>query len=236
MSHYTRQLPEDRAKTNSNVLKVVECLANCHRQPISPFHVDLSNWQDFNWLDKTTGKPIKIMLCSNEFRQSESIPVKTYYHFITEYTKHPESKYDDINKEQCKSDTKGLLQPTKVDARKENHIGKEISNLQDEEESWLLPDEQNANLQILSYKGDEEELNTENAALQWLKKNAKPRNIWAQKLNISLPYFQQILSGKRKLTKDIMDKIEKLLPSGILSENKKPAFFEGKRKEYCSIK
>jgi hypothetical protein len=135
------------------------------------------------------------------------ITIKTYFDFIKDYHRHPELKYDGEDGQNCGKGTKGLLQRTHVMATRVKHIGKETNTLHDDEagEGTALPDELNVEIDILHYEQAEKARHSKTKIDegQWqeliliLKQKAKPQKDWADKLEITLDYFKQMLAGKR---------------------------------------
>ena len=92
-------------------------------------------------------------------------------------------------------------------ATRVKHIGKETNTLHDDEagEGTALPDELNVEIDILHYEQAEKARHSKTKIDegQWqeliliLKQKAKPQKDWADKLEITLDYFKQMLAGKR---------------------------------------
>jgi hypothetical protein len=193
------------------------CFANLHKIPITPFG-DVRSLEGLPWYDKTTKEPVCIKVNGQQGLDLEDmiipadgevaiITIKTYFDFIKDYHRHPELKYDGEDGQNCGKGTKGLLQRTHVMATRVKHIGKETNTLHDDEagEGTALPDELNVEIDILHYEQAEKARHSKTKIDegQWqeliliLKQKAKPQKDWADKLEITLDYFKQMLAGKR---------------------------------------
>lgn len=195
------------------------CLANVHVFPIAPFAKEKDNWQEMNWIDKNTKRPVKVAVMPESIEVTNNMSnegftlIKTYWDFIKDYHLHPEFKFDDEQSNPCTKTTKGLLFRTHVIAIDVIHIGKETNTLQDEEEQAVLIDEMNESKRLLEYKKDKQsKLDME----QWeelreiLKEKAKPRKVWAEKLGITLPFFKDLLNGRYNPSEEIYFRIIEL--------------------------
>jgi hypothetical protein len=217
------------------------CYADLHIIPITPFGD--GNLNELPWYDKTTKEPLRIKVNTPQQEldledmimpadgEDAIITIKTSFDFIKDYHLHPEIKYDGKDGEECGKTTKGLLQRTHVMATKVKHIGKETNTLHDDEagEGVAMPDELNVDLDILQYE-QAEKANHKKPRIdleQWqeliliLKQKARPQKDWAEKLEITLDYFKQMLAGKRNPSPELYDKILKIckerdipIPSG----------------------
>jgi hypothetical protein len=217
------------------------CFASLHIIPITPFGDDkgIDDWNELPWYDKTTKEPVKIKINRPQQEldledmiipadgEDAIITIKTYFDFIKGYHLHPELKYDGKDGQNCGKGTKGLLQRTHVMATRVKHIGKETNTLHDDEagEGAALPDELNVEIDILQYEQTEKARHGKPKIDegQWqeliliLKQKARPQKDWAEKLEITLDYFKQMLAGKRNPAPELYDKILKLCKEQGLS-------------------
>lgn len=140
--------------------------------------------------------------------EKDVIYLKTYNDFIKNYNYHPETKFDDSNGKSCGKFTKGLLFPCYVEATPAEgekqallHIGKETNNIGTVEDLEALPEENLIDKAILQYEPKVKKKATIDIK-QWeqlrdlLKDRARPREVWADKIKVSLIYFKQLLAGK----------------------------------------
>ena len=210
------------------------CFANLHKTPITPF-AEVEDVTQLPWLEINTKGPLSVRVSSSRSTETKkevncseeesketyllkdegrSLPIKNYWGFIKDYHLHPESKYDDGDGNRCNKLSKGLLQRTHVTATKILHIGKETNTLQDVEEKASLPKEQDWEEMILNYEQEEKKKSKSNIDLeQWgnilpiLKEKAKPRKVWAERLDISERYFKELLAGKYFPSNKLFEKI-----------------------------
>ena len=209
------------------------CFANLHKTPITPFG-EIQDVTQLPWLEKNTKESLSVNVSSSRSTESknkvnrceeseemyllkdgrQSLTIKNYWDFIKDYGLHPESKYDDEDGNRCSKLSKGLLQRTHVTVTKILHIGKETNTLQDVEEKASLPEEQDREEMILNYEQEEKKKSKSNIDLeQWknllptLKEKAKPRKVWAIRLEISERYFKELLAGKYFPSNKLFEKV-----------------------------
>lgn len=200
------------------------CLSGIHIMPIAPFD-NLDNWQGLAWQDKTTKMPLQVVL--KEYEDDDlsvqatitdnKIRIKAYADFIKPYSKHPELKYDGPTGEPCQSDTQGELKRTHVKATKIVYIGKEANTLQDVEERAILPEENDDFVLEYSPKGKAKAVKRnrqpEIGLQQWaamikpLDQLARPRQRYADLLNISKRQLLMLLKRQRNPSKELYEKI-----------------------------
>jgi hypothetical protein len=99
--------------------------------PIAPYERDASEWLKADWIDRRTGKRIRITTepFDGTMRPGE-VSVKTYGDVVDEYAVHPEPKSLAPDGGPCRRSSRGLLMRRPVTAERLMYVGKEANELE----------------------------------------------------------------------------------------------------------
>jgi ketosteroid isomerase-like protein len=107
----------------------LEKMWNPDMRLVALFESDPRKWPDMEVFDMHTGRTHLISTKSVKDMTGNVICIKSYRDVLESYRKHPEIKYDGPDGERCRSDTRGILQPTHIVAMSYQHITKDSSSV-----------------------------------------------------------------------------------------------------------
>jgi hypothetical protein len=107
--------------------------------PIAPFETDVRKSMKLQWVDFTSGDPIR--LDWHRTGIAGTIGVMRLADYVDDYHRHPEAKAADRNGKAAGPETIGLLGRLRVRSKRLARIGKEVDRLDEEEGAALEPEQ-----------------------------------------------------------------------------------------------
>ena len=106
-----------------------------HFHPLAPFSTDPRGWLELPWVDKYSGRPLRLGIGSPQ--PPDVTQVVTYGEVIRRFVVHPEPKSADIDGNPCGRTTVGYLRRRHIRVGPLTYIGKESNRLDDVEHGLI---------------------------------------------------------------------------------------------------